>query len=97
MDFAIRQCERELRAQQLTLDHLNARNVAFRDSFKKVDTNSDESEVSLALKAINHVISMDKPHPMPSLPLSLLLPVACSLIDVLFMARCWPNWKIKSN
>jgi coiled-coil domain-containing protein 39 len=45
LDFQIRVIERELRAQQLTLDHLNARNVAFRDSFKKVDANSEDAEV----------------------------------------------------
>lgn len=44
-DAAIRKCEREIRALQTTLDHLNARNVAYRASFQKVDTSGDEGEV----------------------------------------------------
>jgi chromosome segregation ATPase len=44
-DAAIRKCEREIRALQTTLDHLNARNAAYRASFQKVDTSGDEGEV----------------------------------------------------
>lgn len=43
-DADIRKCEREIRALQTTLDHLNARNMAFRASFQKVDTSGDEGE-----------------------------------------------------
>jgi coiled-coil domain-containing protein 39 len=43
-DSDIRKCEREIRALQTTLDHLNARNMAFRASFQKVDTSGDEGE-----------------------------------------------------
>jgi predicted nucleic acid-binding Zn-ribbon protein len=38
LDHQIRNTEKELRALQSTLDHLNARNVAFRESFQKVRT-----------------------------------------------------------
>lgn len=58
LDSAIRQSERELRAQQLTLDHLNARNIAFRDSFKKVDKNSDENEVRKGLFRLKYPLTL---------------------------------------
>lgn len=45
LDADIRVREREIRALQTTLDHLNARNTAFRSSFQKVDTSGDEAEV----------------------------------------------------
>jgi chromosome segregation ATPase len=45
LDTEIRKCEREIRALQTTLDHLNARNNAFRASFQKVDLSGDEGEV----------------------------------------------------
>lgn len=45
LDTEISKCEREIRALQTTLDHLNARNVAFRASFQKVDISGDEGEV----------------------------------------------------
>lgn len=44
MDAEIRKCEREIRGLQTTLDHLNARNTAYRNSFQKVDTGSSEGE-----------------------------------------------------
>lgn len=40
LDQDIRKCEREIRALTTTLDHLNARNVAFRESFQKLDPKS---------------------------------------------------------
>lgn len=36
LDQDIRKCEKEIRALVTTLDHLNARNTAFRESFQKV-------------------------------------------------------------
>ena len=45
LDAEIRVREREIRALQTTLDHLNARNTAFRSSFQKVDETGDEAEV----------------------------------------------------
>lgn len=36
LDQDIRKCEKEIRALNTTLDHLNARNTAFRESFQKV-------------------------------------------------------------
>jgi chromosome segregation ATPase len=44
LDHDIRRCEREIRALQTTLDHLNARNLAFRESFQKVDINGTDAE-----------------------------------------------------
>ena len=38
-------CEREIRALQTTLDHLKARNNAFRNSFQKVDVQGTDVEV----------------------------------------------------
>ena len=49
-DSDIRKCEREIRALQTTLDHLNARNMAFRSSFQKVDTKGDEGEAMRKLE-----------------------------------------------
>lgn len=45
LDHLTRVAERELRAQQLTLDHLTARNTAFKDSFRKVEVDGDDAEV----------------------------------------------------
>jgi chromosome segregation ATPase len=45
LDQDVRRCEREIRALQTTLDHLNARNNAYRNSFQKVDLLGDEGEV----------------------------------------------------
>jgi chromosome segregation ATPase len=45
LDAVIRKSEREIRALQLTLDHLNARNTAFRESFQKVDVQGEDVEV----------------------------------------------------
>ena len=45
LDAEVRKSEREIRALQTTLDHLNARNTAFRESFQKVDVHGDDMEV----------------------------------------------------
>lgn len=45
LDHSIRICEKEIRTMQLTLDHLNARNQAYRASFQKVDLKGDDAEV----------------------------------------------------
>jgi len=45
LDQDVRKCEREIRALQTTLDHLNARNNAYRNSFQKVDLQGDDAEV----------------------------------------------------
>ncbi len=50
LDQDIRRCEKEIRALQTTLDHLNARNVAFRESFRKVDIKGDDAEVLTQLE-----------------------------------------------
>ena len=44
LDASIRRSEREIRALQATLDHLNARNTAYRASFQKVDQSGEEGE-----------------------------------------------------
>lgn len=45
LDQDVRKCEREIRSLQVTLDHLNARNTAFRESFQKVDIKGEDAEV----------------------------------------------------
>ena len=45
LDQDVRKCEREIRALQVTLDHLNARNTAYRESFQKVDLRGSDMEV----------------------------------------------------
>eukprot|EP01038_Epipyxis_sp_PR26KG_P012494 gene12494-16761_t len=45
LDQDIRKCEREIRALNTTLDHLNARNTAYRESFQKIDLKGDEVEI----------------------------------------------------
>lgn len=45
LDQDVRRCEREIRALQTTLDHLNTRNTAFRESFQKVDLKGDDVEI----------------------------------------------------
>lgn len=45
LDHEIRKAEREIRALQTTLDHLNARNTAYRASFQKVDLQGEDAEV----------------------------------------------------
>lgn len=45
LDTNITKKEREIRALQTTLDHLNARNVAYRTSFQKVDLQGEETEI----------------------------------------------------
>ena len=53
LDHLIRLAERELRAQQLTLYHIYARNLAFRDSFVKVDLKGYEAQVLKQLEDRN--------------------------------------------
>jgi len=45
LDQDVAKCEREIRALQTTLDHLNARNIAYRTSFQKVDPNGEDAEI----------------------------------------------------
>lgn len=45
LDQDIRRAEREIRALQTTLDHLNARNNAYRNSFQKIDLKGSEVEI----------------------------------------------------
>ena len=45
LDQDVAKCEREIRALQTTLDHLNARNIAYRTSFQKVDLNGEDVEI----------------------------------------------------
>lgn len=45
LDQDVAKCEREIRALQTTLDHLNARNIAYRTSFQKVDPNGEDVEI----------------------------------------------------
>lgn len=45
LDSQVRKCEKEIRALQMTVDHLNARNTAFRESFQKVDVHGEDAEV----------------------------------------------------
>jgi chromosome segregation ATPase len=58
-DTQIRQCEKELRALQLTLDHLNARNTAYRASFQKVDVNGEDGEVLRQLEERSRLAKAD--------------------------------------
>jgi chromosome segregation ATPase len=57
LDHAVRKAEREIRALQTTLDHLNARNTAYRASFQKVDLKGDDAEV---LKQLEERAKMGK-------------------------------------
>jgi coiled-coil domain-containing protein 39 len=50
LDQDVRKCEREIRALQLTLDHLNARNTAYRESFQKVDLKGDDANILVQLE-----------------------------------------------
>jgi chromosome segregation ATPase len=45
LDQDVRKCEKEIRALQLTLDHLNARNIAYRESFQKIDIQGEDADV----------------------------------------------------
>jgi len=45
LDQEVRKCEREIRALNITLEHLNTRNVAYRESFQKVDIKGDDIEI----------------------------------------------------
>lgn len=57
IDHQIRLVERDIRSQQLTFDHLNARNSAFRDSFQKVDIHGDDASV---LKQLEDRLKLSK-------------------------------------
>jgi chromosome segregation ATPase len=57
LDQAVRKCEREIRALQTTLDHLNARNKAYRESFQKVDMKGSDAEI---LKQMEDRTKMNK-------------------------------------
>lgn len=50
LDAAIRTTERELRALQSTLDHLNDRNAAYRGAFQKADMSSQDADALRALE-----------------------------------------------
>mmetsp|Transcript_7915 Transcript_7915/g.13116 ORF Transcript_7915/g.13116 Transcript_7915/m.13116 type:complete len:931 (-) Transcript_7915:200-2992(-) len=45
LDQDVRKCEREIRALQTTLEHLNARNTAYRESFQKIDIKGEDADV----------------------------------------------------
>jgi chromosome segregation ATPase len=45
LNHDVQRAERDIRALQTTLDHLNARNNVFRDSFRKVDPKGEDSDV----------------------------------------------------
>lgn len=51
LDANIRKCEKEIRALQATLDHLNVRNTAFRASFQKVSVEGDDFEILTQVKS----------------------------------------------
>lgn len=59
LDQDVRKCEKEIRALQLTLDHLNARNVAFRESFQKIDIKGEDAEV---LQQLEERMKFNKDH-----------------------------------
>lgn len=44
LDQDVRKCEREIRALQTTLEHLNARNAAYRESFQKIDLKGESRQ-----------------------------------------------------
>lgn len=50
LDQDIRKCEKEIRALQITLEHLNIRNAAFRESFQKIDIKGEDAEVLVQLE-----------------------------------------------
>lgn len=50
LDQDIRKCEKEIRALQITLEHLNIRNTAFRESFQKIDIKGEDAEVLVQLE-----------------------------------------------
>lgn len=45
LDQDVRRCEHEIRQLRMCLDHLNARNVAIRESFQKVDLKGNDAEI----------------------------------------------------
>jgi chromosome segregation ATPase len=53
LDANIRKTEKELRALQATLDHLNVRNTAYRESFQKVSLDGNDFEVLKQLEERN--------------------------------------------
>jgi len=50
LDQDVRKCEKEIRALQITLEHLNARNTAYRESFQKVDLKGEDTEKLVQLE-----------------------------------------------
>lgn len=57
LDYDVRKAEKEIRALQTTMDHLNARNKAYRASFQKIEMNGDDSEV---LKQLEERLKLGK-------------------------------------
>ena len=53
LDANIRKAEKEIRALQATLDHLNVRNVAYRESFQKLSLDGSDYEVMKQLEERN--------------------------------------------
>ena len=53
LDANIRKAEKEIRALQATLDHLNVRNLAYRESFQKVSLDGTDYEVMKQLEQRN--------------------------------------------
>jgi chromosome segregation ATPase len=45
LDQDVRKAEREIRALQITLEHLNVRNTAYRESFQKVDLKGEDADI----------------------------------------------------
>lgn len=52
LDQDVRKCEKEIRALNTTLDHLTARNTAFRESFQKVDLKGSDIEVTFVKEVV---------------------------------------------
>ncbi len=57
LDYDVRKAEKEIRALQTTMDHLNARNKAYRASFQRIDLTGDDSEV---LKQLEERLKLGK-------------------------------------
>lgn len=55
LDANVRRCEKEIRALQATLDHLNVRNKAYRASFQKVSIEGSDFEVLKELEERNKI------------------------------------------
>jgi len=57
LDYDVRKAEKEIRALQTTMDHLNARNKAYRASFQRIEMTGDDSEV---LKQLEERLKLGK-------------------------------------